>query len=502
MYLTLNISSKEVRLLTANKHEGLHWSRKELPSGWIKDGYISEPKGVGAIIVSLLESVKISKGKFAICISGLPFTYRMAKFPHMKQSVLKESIRHFMRKEITMPIEQMCLSWAVMAESEDEVKLLILGIDQKIIDAIAETMREAKIKYWTLDLKPLALARAASLDNAILISAESDCYDIVIIDNGSISTMHTVSREEESRSDIEHSTQILIETSKAITYDAKKRGYLPEKKIPLLLTGELSGDKDFRDIIQTELGYTVKLLTPPMTPQADFPVHLYATNIGLALRASADNFELGPQKTSMYNDINLDIMLGKYAAHPRRLSNFSLIFPITLSLVVCLALPIYGAHLEHGRESFRLQSELTVIDQQLQQARLTEEKAKEIEIKTNELYIQVENLKKGYQELFGNQGEFALNLRNIINALPPQSYFTRVDHSPQQITVTGYADNAFQALDYTKILEQEGLFPDTRIQQIEYASGDNVTDNITDNAVTFEVIIANTYEVSPLGKDK
>ncbi|MFC1902132.1 pilus assembly protein PilM [Chloroflexota bacterium] len=492
MYVTLNISSKEVRLLSINKQGIKHWSRKEIPSGWIKDGHISEPKGVGAIIVSLLESAKITKGKFVVCISGLPYTYRMAKFPRIKQSVLKESIRHFMAKEISMPIEQMCLSWAVMDESDDEVKLLILGIDQNLIDAIAATMREAKIKYWILDLKSLALARAASVDDAVLISAESDCYDIVIIDNGSITTMHTVYIEEEHRIDVEHAKQILIETSKAITYDTKKRGYLPQKNVPVLLTGELSYDKDFRELMQTEFGYTVKLLTPPLTLESDFPIHLYSTNIGLALTREVDNFEIVPQKASVYHYVNLDIMAGTHASRPKRISAVSLAFPIVLSLVICFVFPIYGARVERGMESFRLQNELILVNQELQQAMLNEEKAREIEIKTDETYAQVETLRKGYQALFGNQGEFAFNLRKVVNALPPQSYFTNVNCSPQGITVIGHADNAFQALDYTNNLEREELFTDIRIQQIGNASGDNVTDNITNNnAVTFNIIISN-----------
>ncbi|MFC1962113.1 hypothetical protein ACFLWN_03620, partial [Chloroflexota bacterium] len=170
MISTLNISSKEVRFLAIDKERVRHWSRKELPSGWVKDGNILEPKGVGAIIVSLLEAAKMLKSNVTICISGLPFIYRMEKFPQMKQSVLKEAVQHFMREEISIPIEQMRLSWVVMAESQDEVELLIFGVDQKIIDAAAVMMKEAKVKHWTLDLKPIALFRMASLDNAIVVS--------------------------------------------------------------------------------------------------------------------------------------------------------------------------------------------------------------------------------------------------------------------------------------------------------------------------------------------
>lgn len=470
------------------------WSRKELPPGWIKDGYISEPKGVGAIIISLLESVKTSKNEFFICISGLPFTYRIAKFPHIKQSVLKDSVQHFMRKEIAMPIEQMCLSWSVMAESADEVELLILGIDQKIVDSITETMREAKIKYWNLDLKSLALARAASMDSVIVISVESDCYDIVIVDKGSISTMHTVTVEEDSRDDEERSKQILIETSKAITYDTKKRGNPPEKKIPLLLTGELSQDKDLRDLIQTELGHTVGLLTTSLKLQADFPIHLYSTNIGLALRSSVlKNFELPLAYTSTYNDVDLDIVSGSYASKPKRVSSTYLLVPILISIVFGIVLPIYGARVEHRIENLRLQNELAIVDlqiyQQTQQEKLNEDKLRETENRITEVNGQVDSLRKVYKQMFGAQGNIAANLRKVVNALPGQSYFSNITHSPGEITIKGSSEDAFQALDYIKNLEQEGYYPGTRIQYIGDASSDNITDNINDDEVTFEIII-------------
>ena len=60
MYSTLNISAKEIRLLIANKDGVQYWSRMEIPSGWVKDGHILEPKGIGAIISSLFKSAKMS----------------------------------------------------------------------------------------------------------------------------------------------------------------------------------------------------------------------------------------------------------------------------------------------------------------------------------------------------------------------------------------------------------------------------------------------------------
>ncbi|MFC1961869.1 PilN domain-containing protein, partial [Chloroflexota bacterium] len=256
----------------------------------------------------------------------------------------------------------------------------------------------------------------------------------------------------------------------------------------------LSYDKDFRDLIQTELGYKVSILTPLLALPSDLPIHLYSTNIGLSLNAIVRDLKPSLESTSTYNDISLDIMLGRYASHPKRLSSTYLIFPVILSLAICLALPAYKAYVEHDMETVRLQNELIIVNQQHQQAKLTDEKAKEIENETNNLYAQLENLRKGQEKLFVNQGEFAGKIRKVVNTMPVQSYFTNINHSLQQITVTGHAENSFQALDYTKILEQEGLFSDTRIQQIGDASGGNVEDA----AVTFEIIITNTKMMPPL----
>ena len=481
MYSTLNISSKEVRLLALNKKGVQYWSSKELLSGWVKDGHIMEPKGVGATIESLFKSAKIAPRDVVICVTGLPFTYRIVKLPPIKQSVVKESIKHFMSKETSMPTEQMCLSWATITESDDEVTYFVLGVDQKIVDAVAETMKEAKIKRWTMDLKSLALARAASPSNAIVVSAESDCYDIVLIDNGNISTIHTVSKEESEHENIEHARQLVAEISKAIAYDAKKHGRsLFGQDTFLLLTGEMSCDSNFRDLVQTEIEYPIKSLTPPLALPPDFPVHLYSTNIGLGLKYS-DISKLARQNTEQYKDIDLDILSGRYAKSPKGLSALYWVSPIFLITIIGLVIPVHWANIERDMESLRLQNELSIVTERLQQARLSDEMARQIEIKISSANGQLENLKKGYKTLFGKQGEFTIELGKIINALPDGSFFTHIALSSEGITVKGNAGNAFKVVDYTENLEQEGLSSDIRISQIGEGS-----DN---SSATFDVII-------------
>lgn len=481
-YATLNITAREIRLLSADRKGVQYWSSEELPSGWLKDGHILEPEGVGAAIRSLFESAGIPRSDVIICVTGLPFTYRMVKLPFMKQGMVRGSIRHFMSKEMSIPAEQMCLSWATIDESDGEVTYLVLGVDQEIADAIARTMKEARIRRWTMDLKSLALARAASQADALIVSMESDCYDIILVYDGNVSTIHTVSIEDGVLSPIEHAEQLVVELSKTVTYDARKHGgRLPGQYTPLLLTGEISGNEGVRDLIQTELGYPVKPLTPLLTLQNSLPVHLYSTNMGLALKYTSD-LEIVPQEGNSYSDIDLDILSGRYARPRKRFPVISLLVPLILAITIGFVPPIQQASIEHDAENLRLQNELDMVNRQLQEVRLYEEKAGQIQSEIDYVYRQLEAVQKGRQALFGNQGGFGDDLVKVVNALPLESCFTSIKLLPEQILVTGSADNAFQVIDFTTNLKQSGFSSNIRTSAIRETSDMD--------GVTFEVIIA------------
>ncbi|MFC2122304.1 hypothetical protein ACFLRP_01300 [Bacteroidota bacterium] len=483
MYLTLNISAKEIRLVAANRKGVKHWSSKALMPGWIKNGYILEPGLVGATIESLFKSAKIARTDVTVCITGLPFTYRIAKLPHMKRGLLKDSIRHLMSKETSMSTEQMSLSWAAINENDDEVTYFVLGVDQQVVNVVAETMQKARIKHWTMDLKSLALARAASLDKAIVISAELDCYDIVLISDGIVSTIHTVSAEA-SNDNAEHARQITVETSKAMAYDAKLNGQGRfGQDTPVLITGEISSDNNLRELIQTELGYQVKPLTPLLANQSDLPVHLYAVNIGLALKYIGDLMFM--PEDAPYYDIDLDILSGRYTKSQVRLTAVSLVSAVILAAAIGVAAPALMANAEYNAEIITIRNELNMVNQQLQEAQLADESTMLMESNASAILAQVDKMKKGRQALLGNQGALAINLDKVIDALPENGYFTSLSLAPERITVRGQAGNAFQVVDYTKAVEQKGLPPNIRIAEI----GEPSAEESDYNSVSFEVVI-------------
>ena len=184
MYVTLNISATNIRLLSVKGRQVKKWGNAPLAPRLVRDGLILQPKAVGATIDALFKSTKIPKKRAITSLTGLSFTYRFLSLPRMKPALLKEAIPRGARKEIPLPLEELYLSWQAIGGGHDELDFSVVGVPRNLIDAVVQTLAEAGVKPYIMDLKPLALARAASRGDALIVALEPDCFDIVLVANG------------------------------------------------------------------------------------------------------------------------------------------------------------------------------------------------------------------------------------------------------------------------------------------------------------------------------
>jgi len=103
MYITLNIATTSIRLLSVSGRRVKEWGSTPLEAGLIRDGLILQPKAVGAAIDSLFKSTKVPKEQVIISVSGLPFTHRILNLPRMKPELVEEAIELAARREIPLP---------------------------------------------------------------------------------------------------------------------------------------------------------------------------------------------------------------------------------------------------------------------------------------------------------------------------------------------------------------------------------------------------------------
>jgi len=142
-------------------------------------------------------------------------------------------------------------------------------------------------------------------------------------------------------------------------------------------------------------------------------------------------------------------------------------------------------------ETTRLQTELTGIGQEIDQALLAINEAGQIEDTIDEIVTDAEAAQQEHQYILGKGGDFAINLKLVTNALPSEAYFTSIETGTAQITVAGEADNSFTVVSYVTALEALGKFSEVRIAWIDEIKGTgDETAEAESTGVSFRIVIS------------
>ena len=491
MYVALNISATSVRILSAKGRRVEKWGTAPLSPGLVKDGLIIQPEAVARAIDALFKSTGIPKERVIISLTGLPFTYRIMTLPRIKTALLEEAIQRGARKEIPLPLEELYLSWQAIGGSRDELDFFVLGVSRNLVDAIVQTMIAAGLEPYLMDLKPLALARAANRGEAVIVDLEPDCFDIILVTGGVPAIMRTISPGGEGASLEDNVRRLADGLSKTVNfYDSSHPGNTLSLATPLLLTGELSSDDATIKLIQSESEYPAEPLVPLLKFPPDFPVAIYAANMGLVLKKLPR--KISPKgDATRFHDIDLNILSGKYrrgAARPVPMRH--ILIGTALIIAIGLMFPIYQARSNSVTENVLLQTELRTISQELNQARLAIDEAKLVEDTISKIAAEAEILNQEHQSIIGNEGDFTGNLKLVASILPPQTRFTSVEMSTHEIIVEGEADNPFTVVSYVVALEAEGVFSEVRIVKIDERKGAEAeTAAIGSTTISFKIVI-------------
>lgn len=474
MDVTLNITANSLRLLSVKGRRVEKWASAPLAPGLVKDGTILEPKEVGAALDTLFKSTKLPKEKVIASLTGLSFTHRILSLPRTKPALLAEAIQRSAKREIPLPLEELYLSWQAINGKQDELDFFVLGVPRNPVDSIVATLKEAGVKSYIIDLKPLALARAASRSEALIVDLESDCFDVILVAGGVPSVIHTIAPrggEASLEDNIRRLSDELLKTVKFYNTTHPQATLSPDTTI--LLTGALATDENAARLIQQETGYPVELLVPPFELPPDLPVAPFVTNIGLALKTLTKKMPKG--ETNGFNDINIDILSERYRARARPISKRQVLLPLALVIAVGVLFILYQLKSQAEAENTRLEATLSALSQQLREARLALNEASQTLAMIAEINADTQALKQEQEYILGKRGRLANELTLVTTTLPTGSYFTSIKIDDRQITIEGETDSSAKVVSYAEALENQTGFAEVRIANITEAKTDKTS---------------------------
>jgi Tfp pilus assembly protein PilN len=491
MYVSLNISSNIIRVLSLNGRRVSKWGSLALKDGLVKDGLVLEPEIVGEAIAALFKSTDIPRQRVVASLAGLSFSYRFIRLPRLKTSEQEEAVLRAAGRDMALPLDDLYLSWQVLPGAGDEQAYFVLSVPKNLVDAALRALDAARITLRLMDLRPLALARAAARTDAIAVNLDADCFDIVFIAGGIPAVIHTIGPRSGEATLEDNIRQVAGELGKMAAFYQSGRPEVPlSPATPLLLAGDLAGDSPAAALLQAEVEYPVAALIPPVESPPGFPAASFAVSAGLALKTAPPPKKGG---TGRFRDLDINVLAGKRRLERARRPPAAYVpLGVFLAIALVLLFPLYQAGARLAAGNALRQNELTETNRELNLAILAAEETARTEAIIDGITANTSAQRAANLDLLSARGDFSNLLDAVTRALPPDAAFTSVECDDSRVTVTGRTSSVFTAVAYAGALEATGRFSDVRITRLgegdPVPAGDNISTPL--RPIVFEVLLS------------
>ena len=264
--------------------------------------------------------------------------------------------------------------------------------------------------------------------------------------------------------------------------------------IPLLLTGELAEDTTTQELLQSMTEYTVEPLVPALDFPSDTPVASYAVNMGLVLKKIPKK-KSDKEEAVRYHDTNINILSAKLRKPKKPQTPLKIILlGVFLAVAIIFLYPLYQSKEKLSDDNIYLDSRLQRVSRELNLASLIAVEAEITENTTQELTVRLVGIQEVQGDILSPRGAFTEYFQAVTGELPEQLYLTSVEMDKEIIIIEGEADNVFTVIDYVTELENEGLFTEVSITELNEESP--IIDETEEEESVEEIVMFITFKIT------
>lgn len=286
MNMCMSVEGSAVRMLTFSKSNVEGWFEVPLEPRWATGGIINAPNDVGKALSKVIEEKKAPR-KGIIC--ALPSNGSSAQIlslpPSVRKGQLKElALRELKRTSTAAAVEMDYVYCYPLPKRADKQEVYVLTVPKTNIINLMEACKVAGIQLKDIELLPFALARAVGCKEGIVVHAEIDSVEVVVVSNYVPAVFRSVALKGADGPD-QASRAVLNELPRAIDYYNRTNLENPlNESAAVYLCGELAVNPELvmgvaevteREVASVELSVNC----PP-----EFPQTKYMTHVGLILK--------------------------------------------------------------------------------------------------------------------------------------------------------------------------------------------------------------------------
>jgi Tfp pilus assembly protein PilN len=485
-HIAMDITNSDIRVVAYQGSKIKKWLSSPIPTGLIKDGVIQDPQAMSVVIDTLFYSLKLKRKGILCTLTGLPFLYRVINMPG-NSGIRAEAIQRAARAEMSVAEEDIYLAWQAVAkqDSRNETDYFVAGVPRTALDPLLEALAKAKIKPARIEMKPLALARAASFENAVVVSLEKEFFDIVLVFEGLVRVIHSFGNAVAPGDIIGLVNEMVDGLNIAIkSYNRDFPHNVFPADTPIFVAGQMASGESVPLLVQEATGHPVSLLQPTLPIPASLPPELYAASLGL-VSSRKHNVQQGHR----YYDIGINLLEGLRKRSARKFeAGYALAAAAGIILVVLL-FKVYSLRADAREEVVTLETTNITESKQLTTYQKSAEEAEALKKSALGKYQSLEDdlkaLKEKNQTVANLKSDYASGLGFVLAALPDSMAFESIALEQNTIILQGIARENLDVLTLSSALEQNKNFSEARVKTIA---------PLKDIGVSFQIMITRSHQ--------
>ncbi|MDV2989694.1 MAG: pilus assembly protein PilM [Dehalogenimonas sp.] len=441
--VSLFIEDREIKLLVTNGKVVEKWASLMLDSGLVTDGVIQQEDTVAEILKNFMAEQELAGSAVVASLSGLNSIFRIISLPaDVPKNILDDAIQNEATRVIPIPMDQVYLSRQLLSAADLEHRYFLVAYPKNATEALVRTVMKAGLKIKFMDVAPLALARLANVNRAVMVNTWLYNIDIIILVDRVPEVIRSFPLPSETMTDAERIMSIAEEISRTITFYNSSHTENPlNAEVPVLVSGGLTRDVNAWPALGGQEGHPVAALTTPFEAPEGFDVSQFIVNLGLV--------PLPKEDTAFGSVINVNVLPSQYL--PKGINWFNILAPV--AGVVLIGGLVYGWFLidDFKTQNDEIQTRIDAVQTQvtLAQADIAriqaetsglESQTAGVETAITPIITKTNSLEAQYQYMRDQREEASGDVRNAWIQIPSTKVTVdTIDWNDGVLSVTGIA---------------------------------------------------------------
>ena len=284
--MAFTIESMTLRLLVFSGRKIESWYSVPLSPDMVREGLITGPEGVGSVMAEAIRENGIPNRGVVCALPSTGSATQTLTLPGVKKGKMREMIGREIKRIMPSSADVDFVYWQQLPREEvQKQQVYALAVPRSNITSVMEACRAAGVTMRGMELKPFALVRAVNCKSGIIVHAEVDSIEVVVVDKSFPGLFRSIPVKDADPTLEVASENLLRELPFTIDYyNRTYRESQLDSETVVYFSGELALDPKLAMEITQATGREVVGVELPEEYPPNFPLAQFLTNVGLMLR--------------------------------------------------------------------------------------------------------------------------------------------------------------------------------------------------------------------------